>query len=728
MPTKEELDPATWYGQATVEPGTPVVAGRWGTWTAIYTAGRYGVDDGAHVKVSLRTASDFGDIQTKDPSGPGYVSVSTTGQALVRARIDPHGHLRPFFRTVVISVFDGSLAEGDKLLVVFGDTSAGGPGVQAQSFIDEDFEFRVSVESFQTGIAVDVPGTARFRVVNAAPKRLVAVVPSRAGTGEKVVLRVKAEDAYGNPCYDYEGDVELSCKGASELPDRLTITPADKGMACVSSIHFGAPGVYRITVRDPAGGLEAETNPIEVCSAEPRRLFWGDFHGQSGFSVGTGTIEQYFGFARDVGWMDFTAHNANDFQIESAHWEELKKACRRFHEPGRFVTFLGWEWSGTTPAGGDHNVYCLDDDMPLHRSSHWQVADKSDAGLDCYPVSELYRVLREEGNQVMVVPHVGGRYANLDFHDPELEPVVEICSCHGRFEWLFEDAVRRGYRVGVVATGDDHTGRPGASYPVGDKFGVRNGLTAVVTGSLTREAVWAALTSRRCYATTGERILLDFAVDGSPMGSEVSCRAHPVCEVRVVGTAPLYSVEIKRGLEVAYSHPVAPRRDPSLLRVAWGGARGRGRNRRSPWTGGLRLLGGRITDVRGFGFDSPYQGVTRWDGGEVAWRSFTSGDVDGVWLRVDAGDDAAIEFETPAARFRAGVGEIRHGGFRWQAGGLEQHVLIETGPDRPTPREVGFTFTDTGPLPGVQPYYVRVMQQDTEMAWSSPVYVRYISG
>jgi len=55
-------------------------------------------------------------------------------------------------------------------------------------------------------------------------------------------------------------------------------------------------------------------------------------------------------------------------------------------------------------------------------------------------------------------------------------------------------------------------------------------------------------------------------------------------------------------------------------------------------------------------------------------------------------------------------------------------VLIETGPDRPTPREVGFTFTDTGPLPGVQPYYVRVMQQDTEMAWSSPVYVRYISG
>ncbi len=37
------------------------------------------------------------------------------------------------------------------------------------------------------------------------------------------------------------------------------------------------------------------------------------------------------------------------------------------------MVFPGYEWSGNTATGGDHNVIYLKDDPPIFRSSHWQI-------------------------------------------------------------------------------------------------------------------------------------------------------------------------------------------------------------------------------------------------------------------------------------------------------------------------------------------------------------------
>jgi hypothetical protein len=42
--------------------------------------------------------------------------------------------------------------------------------------------------------------------------------------------------------------------------------------------------------------------------------------------------------------------------------------------------------------------------------------------------------------------------------------------------------------------------------------------------------------------------------------------------------------------------------------------------------------------------------------------------------------------------------------------------------NRPTGREAELVFVDREPLPGRSYYYVRVIQKDNEMAWSSPVW------
>src|SRR5699024_9186906 len=157
-------------------------------------------------------------------------------------------------------------------------------------------------------------------------------------------------------------------------------------------------------------------------------------------------------------------------------WQEAKNAVKKFHVDETFIPILGYEWSGNTPKGGDRNVHYLHDDGPLYRTNHWLVEDKSDIDMDRYDLDALYTSL-EERDDVLVVPHVGGRRCDITkYYHPDLEPVVEICSTHGRFQWLLEEALDNDYTVGVVGGSDDHTGRPGLSYPTNEHFGTRGGL------------------------------------------------------------------------------------------------------------------------------------------------------------------------------------------------------------------------------------------------------------
>ena len=74
------------------------------------------------------------------------------------------------------------------------------------------------------------------------------------------------------------------------------------------------------------------------------------------------------------------------------------------------------------------------------------------------------------------------------------------------------------------------------------------GLTAVFSPDNTREGIWQGLKARRCYGATGERILLDFRINGREMGEEVFVDGvEPlVIEVEVYGTDEIGFVEVAR--------------------------------------------------------------------------------------------------------------------------------------------------------------------------------------
>ena len=712
-----------YIGWAELEPSGPVVAGSVGTYTLTYHVGEYGIDDGGTLKIAWRFVSDWGRPQGDDPSALDYCTVATDGPGRVSCRWDPKGYVRPWQKCLVVDVFEWALSRGDTITVVYGDRSGGSPGTVAQTFLEKSFEFKLCVDPFGTGRFIEIEDPPVVEIVPAAPAKLIVTGPTRVARGEPFVLGVKVEDEWGNPARGHEGRVELEAPGGLHgVPGEVVFTGREGGVQGIPEVSAEAGGTYRVIAR--SGSLQGESNPV-VCADGRDRFapYWGDLHGQSEETVGTNSLEDYLAFARDVALLDFAGHQGNDFQITPAFWDRIGRRAREFDDPGRFVVFPGYEWSATTPAGGDRNVYHLEDGLPIHRTSHWLVDEDDDLDSDRYPVGELFAELRR-GGPALVVPHIGGRPADLRYHDPELEPVIEIYSSWGQFEWFLEEALERGCRVGFVAGSDDHKGRPGASHPGAASFGVYGGLTCALAAELTRRGVWEALRARRCYATTGERIDVDVrAQDGRRWIGEAFDADRIHLSVSVAGTAGIEEVRVMRGRECVYRHPERLERHPSRLRVVWGGARIRGRDRMARWDGSLTLLGGRILEAEGYAFDSAAEGIVEQTADRVAWRSVTSGDEDGLLLDLDAGPEARLRFETGIASFEVRLGDVHEAPRVHEAGGEGLQVRVERAPVGAS-RSCRFEYAEPVPASGrPHPYYVRVTQVDGARAWTSPFYV-----
>jgi hypothetical protein len=293
-------------------------------------------------------------------------------------------------------------------------------------------------------------------------------------------------------------------------------------------------------------------------------LLWGDLHGHTLFSDGRGTVEEYYDFAQRVAGLDFCAVSDHAFELVDEMWAHSKAVTNRLNQPGTFVTFNGYEWSGQTPDGGDHNCYFLADEPPIFRST--LMYDRRNLQMDhaaekVKTVAELMerlaRLLRDK--DVLCIPHFGGRRGNPRWHDPRVQRLIEVYSDHQRSEAWANTFLAAGHRVGIMASTDNHYGNPGYGYlkiqPDWRKQEIGTSLIAVYAAERTREAIFHALYDRRTYATSGARIILDVRANGQPMGSELRAAEAPLLEVLVIGTANIDRIEIKKNGKVAHVEP-----------------------------------------------------------------------------------------------------------------------------------------------------------------------------
>lgn len=754
-------------GHARLTPAGPVEAGSWQTFSLVYTCGRHGIDDSGSLRIAFRFATDQTRPQVDDPARPNYTTVTASNNAVLEARYDPQGNVRPWGRCLYIRVVNGFMQQGDTITVTFGDTSGGSKGMRMQTFCEDSFEFRVLVDPIATVNYQAVPHQPAIAIVPGAPARFVAVLPTERAAGTAFTLKLKGEDRWGNPSdqCDHSFAVKSNLPVAG-LPDRVTLAPGvftveipDLTVPALpdAALPDTGPGILDIWFEDDAGAVMVRANPLVIRAAMDLVPYWVDLHGQSEETIGTGSARDFFAFARDRAFVDAVGHQGNDFQITNGFWDQLDRLCREYDAPGRFLAPLGFEWSGNTALGGDRNIFYPDGPRQLRRSSHALVADKSDIDTDCPTAADLYTALARDGEwDVVSYAHCGGRYADVKLaHDGRFEKSMEIHSSWGTFEWLVEDAFDMGYRVGIVSNSDGHKGRPGASYPGASLFGAVGGLTCMLMPDLTRDALFDCIRKRRHYGTTGGpggRMLIDVRArfdapallyhddpaldyptppDGQPcdqamMGDIVHLPAGGVeIDVDIVAAAPIERVDIFNGRDrVETLRPYGQADLGRRVRLLWEGADYRGRFRQVVWDGSAQVSDNAIADFREINFFNPEKTVTRTGPGSVTWRSLTTGNFAGVDLWLDEPWGGTLTLETPLIKAGVPVEDI----------GLEDTVLDRSGvlprivklfrlPDRNRQRTMRFTRRVTLRDGGDNPIFVRLTQEDGTRAWTSPIYV-----
>ncbi|MBC7286879.1 MAG: DUF3604 domain-containing protein, partial [Armatimonadetes bacterium] len=570
-------------------------AGQRDQWTV--TLGGFALPPGGQVKLLLcggrGNPCDWGWPQTDRSQDEGYVSARASNGAALSLwvpKCQDTGEV-----AVVVTVGEPGITENDTVTILLGDKSQGSPGIRPQTFSQRRKPLKVFIRETDAAEWTEASNPPVLDVLGGPADRIRAFVPAAIRPNEEFDALLKVEDEFGNVASFYEGSFSMEAIGAELIgPDEVSIARDEGCLKLLRGLRVtGSTDHFRLHLSQPHQDVELLSNPCWVLSDdEPYRLYWGVLHGHTGQSDGVGTPEEYFERMRDENRLDFGALGDHDhlWETDDETWRRTQEATAKFNEPGRFVTFLGYEWAKWRRNGdGDRCVYFLDDYQPMYRSDDGE-----------YPRPwHLFRALRRrhEGRALVIPHHTAARANFCDFsqHDPIHERLIEIYSVWGSSERSVHDgnpfplrppgipeggcadgipldageepagfvqrALMLGWRVGFTAGGDDHLCHAGDPVRSGvEPFRYRDGLLGIWAEDLTRHDLWDGLWNRRTIATTGARIIVDWTVNEYPIGADIQARpgdgilrARNI-SVAVSGETKILRIEIIRNNQVVHAY------------------------------------------------------------------------------------------------------------------------------------------------------------------------------
>ncbi|NNE44777.1 MAG: DUF3604 domain-containing protein [Gemmatimonadetes bacterium] len=370
------------------------------------------------------------------------------------------------------------------------------------------------------------------------------VVPSVVEKGANTEVRLRVLTQAGLPDYDFEGAFRIQASSPqTQFPEEMVVEPMQEGWFRVQDLVFPEGGVQYIKGSVPGDTVEALANAFNVVESPEYNIYWGDLNGHTDLSSGVKAPGVYFWFARAVALLDFVALTDNDAEetlqkvMDDVAFADIATLVdEEKNDPGSFVAMVGMEW--TSREYGNRLVYFSETPETLPSVA---------AGYD---TPAKLRAALPPGS-VVAVPHPSGSALNPPVDPASLdgEELVEVYSSVGSFEMaeslrpatqetagsFANELLAAGHRVGFLGNSDTRLSTPGN--PRGfttDDHPYPGGLTAVLAKELTRESILEALRERRTYATTGVRYLMEFTVDGQPMGSEIRVpRGH---EAKIYGS------------------------------------------------------------------------------------------------------------------------------------------------------------------------------------------------
>ncbi|HIQ05065.1 MAG TPA: DUF3604 domain-containing protein, partial [Anaerolineae bacterium] len=559
-------------GHARLRPTDPVVASSWRTFTITYEAGELGLSRGARIEVRLPVFSTdcvfWWPPQTENPSGRAYLTVSSSYPeakpvVLLTER-------KRELNRIVVELRGAALSPGDTIDLIYGDTQYGGKGTHVPEWgAPRPQRFHMLVDPTGAGDYALLQDQPTLQLISGRAVRLMVSASATTRSGEPFRVTVRAVDRLGNLVTGYRGLVHFSSdQSGVTLPKPYRFTEEDRGAHTFTSLRAG-PGVITITVEDKENRLRGRSNPVGVDWLPEMNIYFGETHVHTQLhrhdDISDGSdLDYVYWYGRKVVGLDFVAPTNHDIYLTDDEWAITKRKAAEYNDPGRFVSFLAFEWTSSAASTkgrsnwGHRNVIYLSGDEPLFRC----VESDTDSP------EGLFAALASR--QAVVIPHHptdATHPMSWEQHDPRLERLVEIYQVRGSQErsgpralnpqgrkphpLSAQAALVRGYRLGFVASTDNHLAQPCTPYKRGERrqHWDRPGIAAILAPELTREALFEALQARRVYGTTLARLLVDFRMDGHFMGEEYETTVPPTAHIRVVGTAPIARITIVRDNE-----------------------------------------------------------------------------------------------------------------------------------------------------------------------------------
>lgn len=503
--------PVDGQGKAMAEPKGPLPAGSRVNFSITFTVGKAGIVPGGFVILQISPWWGWSQPQNLNPNDEGFTTVTPSSP-------DPSFKAKMLtMNRVLVFSRQRHLKQGETITFKYRNAY-----VDRYAEAEELFMFFVDADGDGHSTCIANPPTVQIQARR--PVRLGAAAPSRAQPGEKIRISAAPLDGMGNWSKSPAGSFSLTVTRDGKVTAEKKLEAAGNEKTLLFHYRLPGEGIYFFNVKGP-DGLEGKSNVTLCQEGTPAlKLYFGDIHGHSRLSDGTGTPGDYYRFAREVSRLDIAALTDHAdhglIPIKGNVWKRIKDAANNSYQPGHFVTFAGFEW--TNWVYGHRNVYYRDGDGPVFRS----IDPDSDTPGKLWKLLSSYEAMT-------IAHHVGGGPVPIDWSIPprSKEWLVEICSIHGSSEYygceagiydsqkghFVRDALARGYKLGIIGSGDTHDGHPGrrsVNAPV-------TGLLAAYASELTREAVWEAFRQRRVYGTSGPKIILNFRVCDSPMGSEI---------------------------------------------------------------------------------------------------------------------------------------------------------------------------------------------------------------
>lgn len=393
------------------------------------------------------------------------------------------------------------------------------------------------------------------------------ITPSLVSKNKRFDITLRFEDKYGNLTSNADEDtlIHLTYDKLRENLNWKLFVP-ETGYTTLPNLYFNELGTYRIQLTNLLSNDVFYSSPIYCHSGEEHQIYWGLFHGESEKYDSTEQVEQCIRHFRDEESLQFYASSCFESFEETPNetWRSVHQSIQDFNEEERFSTFLGFQWQGTDETEGLRQIIYSKDSKQILRRKEQKYNS----------LKKIYSL--HTPKDILSIPSFTmSSLTPFDFknHNPEFERVVEIYNSWGSSATTAKkgnslpikankklglkeytqgsvlEALNQNCRFGFVAGGLDDRGAYQNLFDNNQQQYVP-GLTAVLSPDQSKDAYWDSVQQRRCYATTGAKIILGYTIAGYNMGSEILLSEKPGLKINrhiagyVVGTENLEKVEL----------------------------------------------------------------------------------------------------------------------------------------------------------------------------------------